>query len=160
MLGDELDDLFSKEDDIPSNQEISDDELKVLELQRANRMRKKLAAKINSNNALEPVEIGKSVQKVHPTSLNETFCSLIKADIGIDLFPGEKEIIDNIFDAIKRGNVSLFKEEINKLSEILIAYKDDYHLELNEVLNRRFGDNCETLLHKTAALHKRGNFVW
>lgn len=73
MLGDELDDLFSKEDDIPSNQEISDDELKVLELQRANRMRKKLAAKINSNNALEPVEIGKSVQKVHKLPLTKHF---------------------------------------------------------------------------------------
>ena len=37
--------------------ETSDDELKVLELQRAKRIKKKIVAKINSNIAVQPVEI-------------------------------------------------------------------------------------------------------
>lgn len=49
---------FLEQNDPELNREISDEELKVLELQRAKRMKKKLTAKINSNNAIEPVEFG------------------------------------------------------------------------------------------------------
>ena len=46
-------------EDLDLNRETSDDELKVLELQRAKRSKKKLTAKINSNIAVQPVEIRK-----------------------------------------------------------------------------------------------------
>lgn len=77
-----------------------------------------------------------------------------------DLFPGEKEIRESIFLAIKRGNSDLLDEEIEKLSEILDSYREEYQLDITDVLNHRLGDNCETLLHQSASMNKRAPFVW
>lgn len=146
---------------------MSDEELKVLELQRAKRMKKKLTAKMNSNNAIEPVEFGNisswfsNNTFVHVSFVFVVFsCFPVEEDVREDLFPGEKDIMDKILKSIQQGNASLFEGEIDKLSEIVHSYTEEYHLDLSEILNQRIGENCETLLHKTAAIHKRSNFVW
>ncbi|XP_046452229.1 ankyrin repeat and zinc finger domain-containing protein 1-like [Daphnia pulex] len=136
---DDLTKVISTTQNLQLGEETSDDELKVLELQRAKRMKKKIVAKINSNIAVQPVEI-------------------IVDDK--DLFPGEKDIIENIFLTIKRGNADLFDKEIDKLSEILDSYREEYHLDMTDVLNQRLGDDCETLLQRSAMVNKRANFVW
>lgn len=85
---------------------------------------------------------------------------MVEEDEREDFFPGEKDIMERILKYIQQGNASLFEGEIDKLSEIVSSYKEEYHLDLSEILNQRIGENCETLLHKTAAIHKRSNFVW
>lgn len=87
-------------------------------------------------------------------------CFLKLIDLEADVFPGEKEIVAKIFLAIKQGNSVLFDEEIQKLKEILNSYQEEFHLDVTDVLNRRLGDDCETLLHQTAMLNRRANFVW
>jgi len=90
-----------------------------------------------------------------------------KADDGSDtpddeelgLFPGEKEIMEKLSEAICRGNMNDFQKEIEKLLEILTAYYEDFHLELTDVLNQRNGQECNTLLH-IAAASKRATIVW
>lgn len=76
------------------------------------------------------------------------------------MFPGEKEIINNISTAIQKGDSSKFDQEIQKLSEILYSYKDEYQLEIQDVLNNRLDTDCNTLLHKAAGTRKRGDLVW
>ena len=49
--------MTSTTENLKLDSETSDDELKVLELQRAKRIKKKIVAKINSNIAVQPVEI-------------------------------------------------------------------------------------------------------
>ena len=53
--------VISATQNLQLGEETSDDELKVLELQRAKRMKKKIVAKINSNIAVQPVEISNFV---------------------------------------------------------------------------------------------------
>lgn len=77
-----------------------------------------------------------------------------------DLFPGEKEIMEKILLAIRRGNLNSFEQEIENLSDILSSYKEDYHLDITDILNQRLGDDCETLLHQATKLTKRSNIVW
>ena len=76
------------------------------------------------------------------------------------MFPGEKEIINKITHAIEKGDANKFDEEIEKLSDILDAYKEDYHLEVQDVLNNRLDSDCTTLLHKAAITRKRSDLVW
>ncbi|KAK4008263.1 hypothetical protein OUZ56_013410 [Daphnia magna] len=134
-----LTEIITTTDNLKLDSESTDDELKVLELQRAKRMKKKIAAKNSSNIAIQSVEINGDDK---------------------DLFPGEKEIRESIFLAIKRGNSDLLDEEIEKLSEILDSYREEYQLDITDVLNHRLGDNCETLLHQSASMNKRAPFVW
>jgi hypothetical protein len=68
--------------------------------------------------------------------------------------------MENICLSIKRGNTDLFNKEIEKLSEILDSYREDYHLDMTDVLNQRLGDDCETLLKRAAMINKRATFVW
>ena len=58
---DDLTKVISTTQNLQLDEETSDDELKVLELQRAKRMKKKIVAKINSNIAVQPVEISNFV---------------------------------------------------------------------------------------------------
>lgn len=58
---DDLTKVISATQNLQLGEETSDDELKVLELQRAKRMKKKIVAKINSNIAVQPVEISNFV---------------------------------------------------------------------------------------------------
>lgn len=76
-----------------------------------------------------------------------------------DLFPGEKETIENISLAVKRGDTKSFDQEIEKLKAILDSCREEYHLDVAEVLNQRLGENCETLLHQ-AAMSKRPSILW
>lgn len=68
--------------------------------------------------------------------------------------------MENIFLSVKRGNVDLFDKEIDKLSEILDSYREEYHLDITDVLNQRLGDDCETLLQRAVMINKRSTFVW
>lgn len=68
--------------------------------------------------------------------------------------------MDRIFLTIKRGNVNSFEQEIEKLKEILDSYREEYHLDITDILNQRLGDDCETLLHQAAMINRRANFVW
>lgn len=56
--------------------------------------------------------------------------------------------------------MNVFELEIGKLAEILESYKEDYHLEITDVLNQRLGNDCETLLHQATQTGKRANIVW
>lgn len=80
-------------------------------------------------------------------------------DEGLGLFPGEKEIMEKLREAVSRGNVNNFQKEIEKLQEILNAYHEEFQLELTDVLNQRIGQECNTLLH-IAAISKRATIVW
>ncbi|KAI9554096.1 hypothetical protein GHT06_019368 [Daphnia sinensis] len=131
--------IITTTDNLKLDSESTDDELKIVELQRAKRMKKKIAAKNSSNIAIQSVEINVDDK---------------------DLFPGENEIRENIFLAIKRGNSDLLDKEIEKLSEILDSYREEYQVDITDVLNHRLGDSCETLLHQTASMNKRAPFVW
>lgn len=68
--------------------------------------------------------------------------------------------MDKIFLTIKRGNVVSFEQEIQKLNEILDTYREEYHLDITDILNQRLGNDCETLLHQAAMINRRANFVW
>ncbi len=46
------------------------------------------------------------------------------------------------------------------MSEILDSYREEYHLDMTDVLNQRLGEDCETLLQRSAMVNKRANFVW
>ncbi len=46
------------------------------------------------------------------------------------------------------------------MSEILDSYREEYHLDMTDVLNQRLGDDCETLLQRSAMVNKRATFVW
>lgn len=56
-----LTEIITTTDNLKLDSESTDDELKVLELQRAKRMKKKIAAKNSSNIAIQIVEISKRV---------------------------------------------------------------------------------------------------
>lgn len=88
-----------------------------------------------------------------------TFVPDVLDDEGLGLFPGEKEIMEKLREAVSRGNVNNFQKEIEKLQEILNAYHEEFQLELTDVLNQRIGQECNTLLH-IAAISKRATIVW
>lgn len=138
------------------NTETSDEELRVLEEQRQKRAQRKLVAKISSNLAYEESKQGMSTCYFSTNGANESYLDLETCA----MFPGEEEIIKRINFAIEKGDSGKFEEEIRKLNEILHAYKDDYHLDIQDVLNNRLGSDCVTLLHKAAGTKKRADLVW
>lgn len=129
----------------------------MLEEQRQKRAQRKLAAKISNILACQDVEPGmfQSERRLYRAISN----TLLDFEI-CGMFPGEKEMIDKIRIAIEKGDGSRFDEEIQKLSGILDAYRDEYHLEVQDVLNNRLGSDCITLLHKAAGTRKRSDLVW
>ena len=101
-----------------------------------------------------------SVVKVYLRALQSSLtssCSLDADQLG--LFPGEKELLESITEAITKGNVALFDKRMENLAEVLLNYYEEYRLELSDVLNQRVDQDCLTLLHK-AASYKRANITW
>lgn len=74
-------------------------------------------------------------------------------------FPGEKDILEAMAECIVQGNLATFNKQVDGLREILAAYREEYHLDLCDVLNQRYDAQCQTLLHKAASARKP-NLIW
>ena len=81
-------------------------------------------------------------------------------DLEADLFPGEKEIMESIVKATKQCNLRKVEQEIERLVEVLATYREEYHLDLLDVLGQRLGEDCSTLLHTAAKSRKGSAIVW
>ena len=154
---------LSLEDDLAllSTPETSDEELRVLEEQRWRRTQKKLQAKINSNIADQSFPIG--FYLINMEDMKEMYLKPIVfflSDPEADLFPGEKEIMESIAKAVKQCNLRKVEQEIERLVEVLATYRDEYHLDLLDVLGQRLGEDCSTLLHQAAQSKKGATIVW
>ena len=66
--------------------------------------------------------------------------------------------MESIVKATKQGNIRKLDQLIEKLTEVLATFREEFHLDLLDVLGQRLGDECSTLLHK-AAQSKRGSGI-